>query len=428
MAGLGLIVMGLVDIAILGRVSVADLAGAAIGRSLGMSSATLALGVGMALEPLASQALGAGEPERAWRALTSSLRAAMLLWFPTVVAAFAVTLALEPCGVDHEIVIRARAYLLGQSPGLLLMGIFVCSKTFLQAHGKTRPALIATIIANIVNAVACGVLVRGDEGLIAIHLPAIGLKPLGAFGAGLANSLANGILVVVTLRAAWWLRGPRETRGPVVPLRSILALALPVGFQVAAEMGVFTVVALLMGALGKEMASAHQVAIGLASLTYMGALGVSGATAVRVGRAVGAGHSTRRPGLLGIALGCAGMTVGAVVFASVPRYLVMIFTDDPQVIAVGAQLLVIAAVFQLFDGVQAVASGALRGAGDVRFAFVANVVAYWLIGLPVGLFLAFVLHWGAPGLWWGLTLGLAITSVVLARRFVVLSRRAIARV
>ena len=427
-AQVGLVAMGLVDIAILGRVSVADLAGAAIGRSLGYSSATLAMGVGMALEPLASQALGAGEPGRAWSALTASLKAAVLLWLPTFAAAFAVTLLLEPFGVDREIATRAQRYLLGHAPGLALTGIFFCGKTYLQAHGKTRPVLMATIAANVVNAVVCSVLVRGDAGLVAFHLPALGLPPLGAFGAGLANSIATVILVVVTLRAAFWLRGPPEGRGPALPVRKILVLGLPVGFQLTAEMGVFTLVALLMGRLGKEMASAHQVAIGLASFTYMGAIGVSGATAVRVGRAIGEGRSTRRAGLLGIALGGGVMTVGALVFASVPRLLVAAFTTDPEVIAVGTQLLWIAAVFQLFDGVQAVASGALRGAGDVRFAFVANVVAYWVIGLPIALFLGFGLHWGAPGLWWGLTLGLAITSVLLARRFVVLSRGPIARI
>ena len=211
-------------------------------------------------------------------------------------------------------------------------------------------------------------------------------------------------------------------------VRRVYQLGMPVGLQLLAEMGIFSLVALLSGALGPEVASAHQVALGLASFTFMGAVGVSGATAVRVGHAIGAGSSPRRAGLLGIALGAAIMTVGAVAFTAVPHALVSAFTKDERVIAIGVDLLRIAALFQLFDGVQAVAAGALRGAGDVRFPFVANVVAHWLVGFPVALTLGFALHLGARGLWWGLTSGLVVASTALALRFSAISRRGIARV
>ncbi len=154
----------------------------------------------------------------------------------------------------------------------------------------------------------------------------------------------------------------------------------------------------------------------------MGALGVSGATAVRVGRAVGEGASPRPSGLLGIGMGAAVMCVGAVAFATIPRQLVGLFTHDEAVIALGAKLLRIAALFQLFDGVQGVAAGALRGANDVRFTFLAGVCCYWLIGLPVCLGLAFGLGWGAVGIWWGLTAGLVSIALLLAGRFVWLTR------
>src|SRR5580693_6864846 len=176
-------------------------------------------------------------------------------------------------------------------------------------------------------------------------------------------------------------------------------------------MGIFSLVALLAGTLGAEVASAHQVAIGMAAFTFMGALGVSGATAVRVGHAVGAGRSARAAGFLGIALGAGVMMVGVVAFLAVPRLLVSAFTNDARVIAIGVDLVRIAALFQLFDGVQAVAAGALRGAGDVRFPFVANVVAHWLVGFPIALVLGFALHGGAQGLWWGLTAGLVAISI-----------------
>jgi MATE family multidrug resistance protein len=160
----------------------------------------------------------------------------------------------------------------------------------------------------------------------------------------------------------------------------------------------------------------------------MGALGVGGATAVRVGIAVGAGTNARRAGLLGIGVGGGWMLLCAAVFALAPRPLVFLFTDDPEVLAVGTQLLRVAAAFQLFDGIQVVSASALRGAGEVRAAFLATVAAHWLVGFPLALLFGFTLGWGAQGLWWGLTAGLVVAAVALAWRFATMSRRAIARV
>jgi MATE family multidrug resistance protein len=160
----------------------------------------------------------------------------------------------------------------------------------------------------------------------------------------------------------------------------------------------------------------------------MGALGIGGATAVRVGHAVGEGRSTRAPGLLGIGIGAIYMSACAVFFLLARSSVVRIFTEHEPTAELAANLLGVAAAFQLFDGVQAVAAGALRGAGDVRFAFVINVAAHWLVGLPLALYLGFVLGWGTRGLWWGLLAGLAVVAVALLLRFVSLSKGPIARV
>jgi MATE family multidrug resistance protein len=418
--------MSLVDTAVIGRVSVDDLAGAGIGRSIGFASIVVGMGVTTSLEPMAAQALGAGEPGTAWRSYVANLRAALQLWPPAVVAAFAVTLALPVLGVEPAVVHRVRMYLVGQTPGFLLTLTFLSSKTFLQAHGTTRPAMIGSAVANVVNVVVSNLLVRGDDALRAVGLPAVGLPSLGALGGGIAFSVSALILAAIVGWASLQFRV--KPGGPPVPLARVYRLGLPVGLQMLAEIGIFSLVALLSGALGPEVASAHQVAIGLASFTFMGALGVSGATAVRVGHAVGAGASPRRAGALGIGLGAAVMVAGAVAFMAEPRLLVSAFTGDERVIAIGVRLVRIAAIFQLFDGVQTVAAGALRGTGDVRFPFVANVVAHWLVGFPIAMVLGFALHGGAPGLWWGLTAGLVAISAALAGRFAVISRRAIARV
>ncbi len=221
--------------------------------------------------------------------------------------------------------------------------------------------------------------------------------------------------------------GP-DGRKRSLPLAKVLRLGTPIGLQVLAEVSVFSLVGVIAGRLGRVPVSAHQIAIGLASFTFMGALGISGATAVRVGHLIGAGRSPRLAGLVGLALGALFMAGSAVVFLVARRPLVRFFTDEPEVIELGATLLVIAALFQLFDGVQAVAAGALRGAGDVRFAFAANVGAHWLVGFPLAIWLAFGSGLGAIGLWIGLLAGLVVVSALLLWRFVVITRGTIARV
>ena len=445
LAQLGLIFMSLVDTAIIGHVSVDDLAATAIGRSIIFGVEAVGMGIGFALDPLASQAVGAGKPERAYQALRAGIQAAALVTLPTILLAFAITLLLGPLGVDPAILPRVHAFMLGNAPGVFGYLAYLAGKSFLQAHGATRPALVASLVANLVNAVVCSLLVRGDDALLAVGLPAIGLPRLGALGAGLASSLGSLLLAGIVIQAARSFRpvapaADAPVRGAVpasaaaeaepapVTLVTVLRLGLPVGLQLLAEIGVFSLVALLAGRLGTTVLSAHQIAVGLASFTFMGALGVGGATAVRVGHAIGAGRSPRQSGLVGLGLGAVVMSVGAALFALIPRPLIAIFTTDAEVIEVGARLLRIASLFALFDGIQAVASGALRGAGDVRFPFLANVVAHWLVGLPVALVLGFGLGLGAPGLWWGLTAGLVTVSVLLAARFVHLSGRAISRV
>ena len=423
-----LIGISLMDTSVLGHVSVDSLAGASIGRSIGFASLCLGMGVSMGLEPVASQALGAGETERAWLAYVVNLRAGLLVWLPSLLMALAVTLVLPPLGLEPVVVDRARMFILGQAPGMALMVAFLTTKTFLQANGVTAPAFAAACIANVTNFIVCNLLVRGDDALRAVHLPGIGLPRLDAFGGGLAFSLSEGVLFGVGIWFARKLRPDSVGTDASVTVRAAWRLGVPIGLQMLAEVGLFTTASLLTGRFGARVLAAHQIALGLATFTYMGALGISGATAVRVGLAVGAGRPARRAGLIGIALGAGIMMVPAVVFWTIPEVLVGLFTGDPEVIALGVQLLHIAALFQLFDGVQAVATGALRGAGDVRFPFIANVLAHWFFGLPSALLFGFVLGAQARGIWWGLTAGLVAISIALFSRFFYISRGVISRV
>lgn len=417
----------------MGRVSVEALAATAMGRSIFFATAAIGLGVGLSVEPLASQALGAGEPERAWSALRASLRAGAMVALLGLAIAFASTLALAPAGIDPALLPGVRAFLIGHAPGAIFFPAFIAGRAYLQAQGDARPALLAAALANAVNLVACSLLVRGDDALADLGLPPLGLPRLGALGAGLSGSVGVMVLAGVVLAAARRrrpapARRAEERAAPPVSASTVLRLGVPVGLHFAAEMGLFTVVALAAGRLGAASVSAHQIAIGIASFTFMGTIGVSGATSVRVGHAVGEGRSARAAGLLGIGVGAAFMAVCAVVLALFPHALMRIFTPDAEVIAIGVPLLGLAAIFQIFDGVQGVAAGALRGAGDVRLPFLANVTAQWAIGFPLAIWLGFGMGLGARGLWMGITAGLMVSSVLLTARFVRLTRGVIARV
>ena len=423
LAQFGLTLLGLVDVAVLGHVSAAELGGGSIGRSIGFAGLALGIGAAAALEPLAAQAIGAGEPDVAWRAFVATTRACAIIWVPCSVVTIASTWLLVPIGVAPELVGPARAFIVAQTPALLLFPIFLAAKTFLQAHNRTWPALASAIGANVVNVVVCNLLVRGEVPLGRFGRITASLPALGAFGAGLASSVASIVLAGGVLLFVMPMKPPRPSGAAAdVTVWKVLRLGTPIGFQLLAEIGVFSLVAVLAGRLGKVAVSAHHIAIGLASFTFMGVLGISGATAVRVGHAVGEGRSPRRAGLLGIALGAAFMACSSTLFLATPRSLIGLFTEDPEIMKLGVTLLGIAAAFQLFDGVQGVGAGALRGAGDVRFAFAANVAAHWLVGFPLALLLGFHLGLGAPGLWWGLLAGLALVAVALLWRFLAISK------
>jgi MATE family multidrug resistance protein len=231
----------------------------------------------------------------------------------------------------------------------------------------------------------------------------------------------------------WKTRPEGATLRPENPIehavtrRKLIRVGLPIGFQMLTEMGVFAVASLLLGRLGASVAAAHQIALGLCSFTFMAVIGMGAATAVRVGRAIGAGSQigARRAGLTGIALTGLYMLGCALMFLAIPRPLAALFTPQEPVIDIAVSLLFVGAAFQIADGVQGAGAGALRGAGDSKFASWANVVCHWFIGLPVGCICCFTLGMGARGMWWGLSTGLFVVAAVTVIRFVKLSSKQI---
>jgi MATE family multidrug resistance protein len=198
----------------------------------------------------------------------------------------------------------------------------------------------------------------------------------------------------------------------------MLKLGLPIGAQMMLEGGAFNVMALLMGWLGVAQVAAHQIALNLASLAFMVPLGVSSAAAVIVGHAVGRGDpgGVRRATIASLAVGAAFMLCTGALFIGVPEMLAGLYTRDAAVLALAAMLLPLAGLFQVFDGLQVVAIGLLRGLGDTRMPMFINIFGFWCVGIPVSLWLGFGLDYGAVGLWWGLVVGLVIVAVFLVAR------------
>jgi MATE family multidrug resistance protein len=211
---------------------------------------------------------------------------------------------------------------------------------------------------------------------------------------------------------------------------ALLKLGMPAAGQILLEIGAFSTATALCAKLGPLPLSGHEIALNCAAFTFMVPLGVSSAAAVRVGQSLGRGdeEGARRAGWSAILLGASFMACSGLIFVSMPRMIARLFSPDPKVIAAGATLLMVAAAFQLFDGIQVVTTGALRGAGDTHTAMFANLVAYWVIGIPVGYVLCFHFGWGAVGVWTGLCVGLMLigSALVVAwhkKKFVVGANR-----
>jgi len=275
-----------------------------------------------------------------------------------------------------------------------------------------KPIMFALISANVVNAV-------GDWLLIYGHL---GFPAMAITGSGWSTCIARIYMsLVLTITLCWveskrkiarWESSPRIDLGRALQL---LRLGLPAAAQILLEIGAFAVAAAMCARLGPVPLSGHEVALNCAAVAFMVPLGVSSAAAVRVGQELGRGDlsAARRAGCSAILLGVGFMTCSGLVFVSANRILARAFTPDPDVIRVGATLLLVAAVFQMFDGLQVVTTGAMRGSGDTHTAMLANLLAYWFIGLPVGYLLGFKLRWGAVGVWIGLCVGLMLIGSAL---------------
>ncbi len=410
--------MGTVDTIVAGRLGAAPLAAVAVGTNLWFMIFVLFMGLFMAVSPIVAQRLGAGRPAaESGRFLRGALTLAALMGLVWMLVLLAVTdpvlnvLQLEPPTRAY-----AESYLRAIAPGAVPFALFFALRNAADGAGQTRATLWAGLAGFIVNAVLAYGLANG----------AWGLPALGPQGCGIATAIAGVVMVLAFALMYRWhpqLRGlelyRRDGWHPGAASAEVLRLGAPIALILTAEAWLFLIGALLMARFGTAAMAAHQIAINFASITFMVPLSIGMATTVRVGHAAGAGDAAavRLRGIAGIGLGACFALVSASVMALLPAPIVAGYTDDPGVAALATGFLYYAAVFQFADCVQATANGALRGIKDTRLPMLITVAAYWLVGLPLAVALAFETPLGPGGIWLGFIAGLACAAAGLSARF-----------
>ena len=409
----GLMTMGVVDSIMVGRISAAALGGVALGNVYFFAVCVFGMGVLLALDPVIAQAVGARDDIAIARGFQRGVLLALALTIPASLLLLPTGSVLAAFGQPADVVPIAAGYVVREIPSVFPFYAFVVFRQGLQALGRMRPIVVTIVAANLLNVGLNWVLIYGK----------LGAPALGPNGSAWATTISRWVMLAMVVALAWqslrrYLVPFRHEALEGAPLRRMLAIGAPIGVHMQLEFGVFGTVGLLMGRLGTEAVAAHQIALNLASLTFMVPLGVAQAATVLVGRAVGEGSidRARRAAWTSVIVGVAFMAITALAFLLFPLTFAGVYSRDTAVLALAGTLIPIAGVFQVFDGLQVVSSGVLRGLADTRYPMIIGLVGFWLLGLPISLALAFPADLGPAGLWWGLAAGLAAASLLLLWR------------
>lgn len=408
LAEVGWMLMGVVDTMVVGRVSAEAIGAISLGTTIFYTIGIFAGGLLLGLDTFVAQAFGGGDLEDCRRSLINGVWLAVLLMTPAMALIYAVIPLLGSFGINPAVLRVTGPYMHALNWSVPPLLFYFGFRRYLQSVSIVRPVMITLVSANLINLFANWVLVFGN----------LGAPKMGAEGSGWATCISRvymaAVLGVVIFRhdpglwhTAW---KPDFER-----IRGLLRIGIPAAGQMGFEMMVFTTVTVLIGKLNATALAGHQIALTTVSMTFMMPLGISSAAAVRVGQAIGRDDpdGAARAGWTALGLGGGVMSAAALTLLMVPHFIARLFTPDAGIIAAGVILLRVAAFFQLFDGFQVVATGALRGSGDTHTPMVCHFVGYWVIGLPLGVLLCFHYGLGAPGLWMGLSTGLILIGIVL---------------
>lgn len=411
---LGLVAMGVVDTAMMGRHSETGLAAVAMGHLVLFTAMSFAWGTLFGLDPLVTQAWGARDHEAIAAAAQRGVVLALVLGIPTGVAMIFAEPILIALKQPAEVVPIAADYCHVSVAGMVPFYLFIALRQTLQAMHRLRAIVIVIVVSNALNLFADWVLIFGK----------FGFPAMGAVGAAWATVILRWFMTAALLGAAWpvlapYLRPWRPESWALAPLRKLFLLGLPIGVMFMLEIGAFATTGMFMGTLGANILSGHQIALNIASITFMIPLGLSSAATVRVGNAIGRGDTAgvRRSATVAVVGAVLFMSASALTLVLLPRELAALYAPGSDaVLAAAAAVIPVAGAFQVFDGTQVVASGLLRGAGDLRWPAYVHVTGFWLLGLPLGWWLTFRRNVIPTGPWWGIALGLAVVAVVMMAR------------
>ena len=413
LVNVGLQGMGFVDVMMLGRISAVDLAAAALGNFYFFMTSIVGMGVLMALDPVVAQAVGARDEPGIARGVQRGLVLTLGVTVAIGLAYLPAGAVLSWLGQPTEVTPLAAAYVRWCIPGLLPFFAFNALRQVLQALTRVGPIVIAVLVGNVVNALLNWVLIFG-------HL---GFAPGGVVGSSQGTAIARWIMLLVLLAGCWPVIRSRVVPWrpeslQLAPLWRMFKIGAPIAMQLFAEAGAFGIVTVMTGWMGTTTLAGHEITLSLAALTFMVPMGVAAAAAVMVGHAVGAGDiaESRRDAVAALAVGVGFMAAMGVILWLIPGVLAAAFTTDPTTRLMATTLIPIAAVFQVFDGTQVISASILRGAGDTRVPMILHALSFWAVGIPLGALVAFGFDGGAPGLWWGLTAGLAAAAVLQLER------------
>jgi len=421
---LGHMMMGVVDSVMVGKIGAAPLAASAVAHGLFMLFMIFGIGVSMALSPLTAIARGAGDEERCAVVFRQGLLVNVITGVILTIVTYFCSEIIIYLNQPEEIVGQGIAYMEILAYSVIPVMIFQTGKQFSEGLSVMRPAMVITLLANIINIFANWVFIYGNLGMPALGLPGAGWATFST------RSLMGVSMLVYILKAGRFKPFQLDLRFRGIDrlmISKILRIGLPGGLQYFFEVGAFVGSAIIIGWLGTNELAAHQIAINLASISFMCALGISAAAGIRVGYAVGRKNigATQSAGFTGFYL--AGITMGsfAVVFITLRFYLPTLYIDNPRVVEIAGSLLIIAALFQISDGTQAVGIGVLRGLADAKIPMIITFIAYWVIGLPGGYLLGFIFNFGVVGIWVSLCIALSVSAGLLTLRFIQKSRQPI---
>lgn len=421
---LGIMAMGLVDLLFVGQVNAVSIGAVGVGTSLFTWFLMFSLGMMSGMDHLVSHAHGAKEAQKGLRYMGQGVLLSLGISIPLTVVLIILSLNLDWFGIHPDVLPAAKRYSFILSFSLLPVSVFNTLRIYLTAQGQPKHGMMMLLYGNLLNAGLDFLLVLGRWGF----------PRLEAEGTAWATLVSRVLMMLGLIWAVYRLQkrnsGLSEKSGlsfryDSIYMKPLVRLGLPSAFQMVFEVGVFALATGLAARLSPADLAAHQIVLNLAGMAFMVPLGVGSAGAVLVAQALGRKQKEEvlRSGWKCFQLGVGFMAVSALLMLGFPDAVLGVFTQDPRVISVGKQILVVAALFQLSDGTQTVGTGILRGMGETHAAMFFNLVGHWLIGLPIGIYLCFWADWGLLGLWTGLSLGLTIVAVGVFVRWLVLRNR-----